>query len=72
MKQLARLKPWAPTPSYGLIVELDERFRPVASFHSRADGKFHGIRSVIEVDGALLAASAGANAILRVPPGPQA
>jgi len=72
LKQLARLKPWAPTPSYGLIVELDERFRPVASFHSRADDKFHGIRSVIEIDGALLAASAGANAILRVPPGPQA
>jgi hypothetical protein len=66
LKQLARLKPWAPSRSYGLIVELDDRFQPVASLHSRADGKYHGIRSVIEFEGGLLAASAGADAVLKV------
>ncbi len=69
LKQLARLKPWAPTPSYGLVVRIDENGQPVQSLHSRADGTRHGIRSVVEMSGGLLAASAGANAIVRMPLG---
>ena len=69
LKQLARLKPWAPSRSYGLILRLDAKFQPVTSLHSRADGRRHGIRSVIEVADGLLAASAGANAIVMIKPG---
>jgi len=67
LKQLARLKPWAPSRSYGLAVRLDAKFRPAESFHSRADGCRHGVRSVLEVSAGLLAASAGADAIVIVP-----
>ncbi|SEP11308.1 hypothetical protein SAMN04490248_1268 [Salinihabitans flavidus] len=63
---LGVVKPWAPSQSYGLVIRLDEMFRPVASQHSRADGKRHGITSVAEVDGQLLAASKGGNLVLRL------
>ena len=42
-------KPWAPSRSYGLVVRLDAAMRPVASFHSRANGHRHGVTSAIEV-----------------------
>ena len=64
LKVLARLKPWAPSRSYGLIVRLDANHRPVESLHSRGDGTRHGIRSVLETNTGLLAASAGANALV--------
>jgi hypothetical protein len=64
LKQLARLKPWAPSRSYGLVVRVDARFQPVESLHSRADGTRHGIRSVLELPRGLLAASAGADAVV--------
>jgi len=67
LKQLARLKPWAPSRSYGLVVRLDANCRPVESLHSRADGRRHGIRSVLEVPQGLLAASAGADAVILAP-----
>lgn len=57
-------KPWSPTRSYGLLVRLDSTFRPVESFHSRANGHRHGIMSAVEADGRILAASKGGNAIL--------
>ena len=66
IKQLGELKPWAPSRSYGLIAGLDADFGPTESFHSRADGKRHGITSCIEVDGRLLATSKGGNAILAL------
>ena len=40
--------------------------QPVASFHSRANGRRHGITSVIEAGGRVLAASQGGNAILAI------
>ena len=66
LKVLARLKPWAPSRSYGLIVRLDANYRPVESLHSRGDGTRHGIRSVLETADGLLAASAGANALVLI------
>jgi hypothetical protein len=66
IKQLGELKPWAPSRSYGLIAGLDADFGPSESFHSRADGKRHGITSCIEVDGQLLATSKGGNVILAL------
>lgn len=67
LKQLGILKPWAPTRSYGLVIQLDGTSEPQASFHSRADGQRHGITSCVEVGGRLLAASKGSGAIMAIP-----
>lgn len=69
LKKLARLKPWAPSRSYGLIVRLDGDFQIVASFHSRADGTRHGISSCAAVGDRLLAASAGGDALVSIDTG---
>jgi hypothetical protein len=61
---MGMLKPWAPTRSYGLVVRLDRDLQPVASFHSRADGKRHGIASCLVEGDRLLAASKGGNEVL--------
>lgn len=66
-KHLGMLKPWAPTRSYGLVVKLDEAFRPVASFHSRADGTRHGVFSALRDGDRLIVASKGGNALVAVP-----
>lgn len=63
------LKPWAPTRSYGLLIRLDERFRPLESYHSRTDGARHGVTSCLDLGSRVLAASKGGNAILELPPG---
>ena len=60
------IKPWAPTRSYGLLVRLDGRFRPIASYHSRADGRFHGVTSALHWGDRALVASRGGNAILAL------
>jgi hypothetical protein len=65
-KHLGMLKPWAPTRSYGLAVRLDPQFRPVESLHSRADGRRHGVTSCVEVDGRVLVASKGGDALVTV------
>jgi hypothetical protein len=59
-------KPWAPSRSYGLLVRLDRDLRPIASFHSRSDGRRHGITSVVEAAGRVLVASKGGDAILEL------
>lgn len=67
VRQMGIMKPWAPSRSYGLVARLDRDLRPVESYHSRADGKMHGIASVIEFDGHLYAASRGGGTLLRIP-----
>ena len=67
LKQLGILKPWAPTRSYGLVIGLDRSCEPLTSFHSRADGRRHGITSVLEDSGRLILTSKGGNAIVSVP-----
>lgn len=62
-------KPWSPTRSYGLVATLDGGLQPVASFHSRANGRFHGVTSAIAHGGAILVASRGGNHIIRLTPG---
>jgi hypothetical protein len=61
-------KAWSPTRSYGLLVRLDTDFRPVDSYHSRADGHHHGITSALEIAGRLVVASKGGNVILAIDP----
>ncbi len=59
-------KPWSPSRSCGLVVELDSDLQPVASYHSRANGTRHGVTSAIMRGGTILAASRGGDAILAV------
>jgi sugar lactone lactonase YvrE len=68
VKTMGIHKPWSPSRSYGLVVKLDAQLRPVASFHSRANGRRHGITSVAEVKGRVFAASKGGHVILEIEP----
>jgi hypothetical protein len=66
IKQMGILKPWAPTRSYGLVIRLDAEMRPTASYHSRADGKRHGITSALQVGNSLLATSKGGDVLITL------
>ena len=65
-KKLNRLKPWSPSWSYGLVAQCDGAMRPIASFHSRADGRAHGVTSCCEWDGALYAAARGSGIVVAI------
>jgi hypothetical protein len=64
IKTMGVRKPWAPGRSYGLAVRLDAELRPVASYHSRADGMHHGVTSIAEIDGHIWVAAQGGNRLL--------
>ena len=64
VRQMGIMKPWAPSRSYGLVVRLDRDLAPVATFHSRADGRIHGIASLVEMAGRLYAAARGAGLLV--------
>ncbi len=66
LKQMGILKPWAPTLSYGLVIELDTNFVPLQSLHSRAGGKRHGATSTIEVDGRLWLTAKGGDEVVQI------
>ena len=66
VKTMGVHKPWSPSRSYGLVVKLDASLRPVASFHSRANGRRHGTTSVTELGGRIYVAARGGNAILAL------
>jgi hypothetical protein len=68
VKTMGVHKPWSPSRSYGLVVKLDAKLRPTASFHSRANGRRHGVTSVAELGGRVYAAAKGGNAILDLGP----
>ena len=59
VKQLGVVKPWSPSRSYGLVARLDAAYRPIASFHSRANGRRHGVTSCLAVEGRLVFAAKG-------------
>jgi hypothetical protein len=59
VKQLGVLKPWSPSRSYGLVACLDSAFRPIASLHSRANGRRHGVTSCLMADKRLFFAAKG-------------
>lgn len=66
LKQMGILKPWAPTRSCGLVVELSPDFVPLQSMHSRAGGRRHGVTSVLEQGGTLWVAAKGGDEVLRL------
>jgi len=65
-KKLNMLKPWSPSWSCGLVARCDARLHPVASAHSRADGKVHGVTAVAEKDGILFVAAQGSGVIVAM------
>jgi len=67
LKQLGIMKPWAPSRSYGLVIELDPHFLPLRSHHSRANGTRHGTVSCAVLDNQLAVASVGAGCVLTLP-----
>lgn len=67
LKTMGIIKPWAPTWSYGLVVQLDGDFTPIASYHSRADGQRHGVTSLCTHDGRILAGAKGAGVVVTLP-----
>lgn len=60
------VKPWAPSFSYGLLVELDDKLMPVGSAQSRADGRRHAISDVAVWNGETLAVSRASGEILNL------
>jgi len=67
VKHLGMLKPWAPTMSAGFCAKLDQGFQPRSSLQSRADGRTHGITSVIEYRDRIFAAARGDGVIVTCP-----
>jgi hypothetical protein len=59
VKQLGVLKPWSPSRSCGLVARLDAAYRPIASFHSRANGRRHGVTSCLAFEGRVYFAAKG-------------
>ncbi|MBL8584871.1 MAG: hypothetical protein JNL61_21905 [Rhizobiaceae bacterium] len=66
VKHLGIHKPWGPTRSYGLLVRLDESFKPVESFHSRSDGRRHGVTGAVDWNGGTVVASKGDGVLTMV------
>jgi hypothetical protein len=65
-KKLNMLKPWSPSWSCGLVALCDGQMHPIASAHSRADGKVHGVTSFAERDGILFAGAKGSGVIVAL------
>jgi hypothetical protein len=66
VKTMGIHKPWSPSRSYGLVARLDREMRLVRSFHSRANGRRHGVTSVIAVGNRALVAAKGGGVILAI------
>jgi hypothetical protein len=62
------IKPWAPSFSYGLVIETDADMTPVGSAHSRANGFRHAISDVAAWNGGLIAVSRASEEILKFSP----
>jgi hypothetical protein len=65
-KKLNMLKPWSPSWSYGLVARCNAAMRPIASFHSRADGAVHGVTSCCEMGDTLYVAAKGSGRIVAI------
>jgi hypothetical protein len=63
-KKLNMLKPWSPSWSYGLVARCNDVMRPLASYHSRADGAVHGVTSSCEIGDKLYVGATGSGRIV--------
>jgi hypothetical protein len=66
IKKLGIQKPWAPPRSYGLVAQLDAHGEPVNSWHSRVDGRVHGVTAVARVGERVLAVSKGRDLLVAL------
>ncbi|MPV88441.1 hypothetical protein GB882_07160 [Georgenia ruanii] len=67
VRVLGEIKPWAPSRTYGLVFRVTAEGRVVASAHSRADGRMHGVTGVLECEpGSVVVACRGAGTILML------
>jgi len=60
------VKAWAPSFSYGLVIELDEDLTPTGSMQSRANGTRHAIAEAVHWRGATVALSLATGELLRI------
>ncbi len=60
------VKPWAPSFSYGLLIEADDQLMPIGSMQSRANGRRHAISDAALWNGAMVAVSRGSGEILHL------
>ena len=60
------VKPWAPSFSYGLLIEMDDNLMPVGSAQSRANGRRHAICDAVVWNGDLIAISRASGEILNL------
>jgi hypothetical protein len=62
------IKPWAPSFSYGLVIELDAALMPTGSAQSRANGRRHAISDAVLWQGEIIAISKASGEILNLGP----
>ena len=60
------IKPWAPSFSYGLIIELDHNLAPIGSAQSRAHGRRHGVSDATIWNEDMVAVSKASEELLRL------
>lgn len=60
------VKPWAPSFSYGLLIETDAELMPVGSAQSRANGRRHAICDAAVWNGDLIAVSRASGEVLNL------
>jgi hypothetical protein len=60
------IKPWAPSFSYGLLLELDKDLTPIGAAHSRANGRRHAMSDALVWNGELIAVSKASEEILNL------
>ena len=67
IRHLGIQKPWGPTRSYGLVIEVSDGNRIIRSLHSRSDGNRHGMTSIASWKGRIVASSKGDGALIALP-----
>ena len=69
LRVLGVLKPWAPARSYGLVGVLDRQGRFATSYHSRVDGKQHGVTAAVMLPEGILTVVRGSRNVLMIKEG---
>lgn len=67
IKKLGIQKPWAPPRSYGLVARLDGSGVATETWHSRVDGRVHGVTSVRRIGARVIAVSKGCDCLVELP-----
>ena len=69
IKKLGIQKPWAPPRSYGLVARLDADGEAAETWHSRVDGRVHGVTTIRRIGSRVLAVSKGRDCLVELPLG---